>query len=362
MLLVTASILLVFVLAWANGANDVAKGVATLTGSGVSNARRAIMWGSACTLLGGITAVWWGASLLKTFSGDFLAPQFQVDLVFVISALAGASVWVLTATRLSLPVSTTHALLGGVVGSVLAVAGPDGLLAAVVANKAVLPLLLSPLLAVLLCAAILWLARLVGKRVPAWRPGCCPPAEWQRNPYTCAEDNAPPFQRAVREHVWSGLHWLSSGATSFARGLNDVPKIAAFLLLTVALSPLPGMTTALTGAWLVVAVSLVMAAGGVWGGYRVLDVLAHRVAAIDPGTGLVANTGTSLLVLAATPLGLPVSTTHVSTGALLGIRWADRSIPGGNDALKMILFGWIITLPVAGIVSAFTSFTFQQLG
>lgn len=362
MLLVTASVLLVFVLAWANGANDVAKGVATLAGSGVANARRAIIWGSGCTLLGGVAAVWWGASLLKTFGGDFLAPQFHIDLVFVISALAGACVWVLAATRLSLPVSTTHALLGGVVGSVLVAAGPNGLLTTVVANKAILPLLMSPLLAVLLCAAILWLARYVGKRVPAWRPGCCPPAEWQRNPYACADDNAPLLQRAVRERVWLALHWLSSGATSFARGLNDIPKIAAFLLLAVALAPLPGSLSTVPGAWLVVAVSLVMAAGGLWGGYRVLNVLAHRVAAIDAGSGLVANTGTSLLVLVATPLGLPVSTTHVSTGALMGIRWANRSRPAEGDALKMILFGWIITLPVAGIVSAFASFTLHRFG
>jgi PiT family inorganic phosphate transporter len=362
MLLLATSLVMVFALAWTNGANDVAKGVATLVGSGVSNARRAILWGSACTLLGGVAAVWWGASLLETFGGDFVAPHFRIDLLFVISTLAGASAWVLAATRLSLPVSTTHALLGGVVGSVLFAAGPEGLRAAVVANKAVLPLLVSPLLAVLLCALILSVARYVGKRVPAWRPGCCAPAEWQRNPYACANDNAPPLQRAVRERMWHALHWLSSGATSFARGLNDVPKIAAFLVLAVALAPLPEHIVTPAGAWLVIAVSVVMAAGGVWGGYRVLNVLAHRVTAMDPGTGLAANTGTSLLVLAATPLGLPVSTTQVSTGALVGIRWVNRSPPGEADALKLILFGWIITLPVAGAVSAIASFTLHQIG
>lgn len=361
MLLVTASVVLVFALAWANGANDVAKGVATLAGSGVASARRAIAWGSLCTLLGGVAAVWWGASLLKTFGGDFIAPAFAIDLVFVISALVGASAWVLAATRLGLPVSTTHALLGGVVGGVLVAAGPDGLRMVVVANKAILPLLLSPLLAVLLCAGILWVARYVGRKVPAWRPGCCEPAEWEKNPYVCADDDAPPLKRALRERVWQGLHWLSSGATSFARGLNDVPKIAAFLLLAITLAP-ELATTAIPSAWSILAVTLVMAAGGIWGGYRVLDILAHRVASIDPGTGLAANTGTSLLVLAATPLGLPVSTTHVSTGALMGIRWTSQSTPSEGDALKMILFGWVITLPVAGAVSAFTSFTLHTLG
>jgi inorganic phosphate transporter, PiT family len=87
----------------------------------------------------------------------------------------------------------------------------------------------------------------------------------------------------------------------------------------------------------------------------VLHVLANRVTAMDPAQGLVANAGTSLLVLAASPLGLPVSTTHVSTGALMGIRFVEKRLPRQADALRAILFAWVVTLPVAAMLAAATA-------
>jgi PiT family inorganic phosphate transporter len=111
----------------------------------------------------------------------------------------------------------------------------------------------------------------------------------------------------------------------------------------------------------IAAVAMVMGLGGIWGGWRVLKVLAHRVTTLDPGRSLVANVGTSMLVLAASPLGLPVSTTHVSTGSLLGIRWADRARPTERDALRSILVAWLITLPVAGGIAALCMYLSKYL-
>ncbi|MEO6696658.1 MAG: inorganic phosphate transporter [Gammaproteobacteria bacterium] len=354
MMTILLIVLLVLALAWANGANDVAKGVATLTGGGVTSARRAIVWGTLCTMLGGLAALAWGGALLSTFSKGFLASGFPVSLSFVAAVMVGAAAWVFMATRLGLPVSTTHALLGGVVGAALVLAGPQGLRTVAIANKALLPLLVSPLIAVAFCWGLLLVARFVEKKIPAWGPGCCEREAWQKNPFVCAE-NAEQLPLPWVQRIWVGLHWLSSGATSFARGLNDVPKIAAFLVLVVALAPaLPSSVAQYNAIWPIVAVTLVMGLGSVWGGLRVLQVLAHRVTPMDTRTGLVANVGTSLLVLAATPLGLPVSTTHVSTGALMGIRWGEGVKPDQADALKLILFGWVITLPVAALLAAAT--------
>lgn len=352
--------IVIFALAWANGANDVAKGVATLTGSGVSNAWRAIVWGTVCTFAGGLAAAVWGAALVSTFSNGFLSAGFPVTLGFVGGVIVGAAAWVLLATRLSLPVSTTHALLGGIVGTVLVLAGPEGLRTAAVANKALLPLLLSPLLAIALCWALLFTGRFIEQRIPAWRPDCCAAEDWRRNPFVCAENQrSVPSQTTQRVLIL--LHWLSGGATSFARGLNDVPKIAAFLILVLALTPgLPFSTAG--NAWPIVAVAVVMGLGGLWGGMRVLHVLAHRISPLNSVRGLAANLGTSLLVLGATPLGLPVSTTHVSTGALIGVRWSDRIKPERGDALKLVLFGWLITFPVAGGIAATCTWLFQSLG
>ena len=348
--------LLILSLAWANGANDVAKGVATLAGSGAANGRRAILWGSFCTLLGGLAAVAWGSALLKNFSGGYLAAGFTVDLAFIAAVMVGAAGWVVLSTRLGFPVSTTHALLGGVVGAALAAAGPAGLKLGAVMNKAFLPLLISPLMALLFCLFLLFVMKQVDKRIPGWRPGCCPEEAWRKDPFVCA----PQGQRGSRasERLWIGLHWLSGGIISFARGLNDVPKIAAFLILTLALAP--GLVT-IDSQWLIVVVVLVMTLGSLWGGFRVLEVLAHRVTPLDHGNALAANAGTSLLVLFATPLGLPVSTTHVSTGSLFGVRVNQGKAPSQGDALKMILLAWLVTLPVAAIVAAVSLGLFKSI-
>lgn len=337
----------VLLLAWANGANDVSKGVATLIGSGLAQPGRAILWGSFWTLLGGVAAVYWGSALAANFARGYLATDFRPDGAFVTAALCGAFGWVAIATRRGLPVSTTHGLLGGIAGAALAEAGPGGLNGGAVAGKALLPLLLSPLLAIVLCGALLLAVRWLADRVPAWRAGCCAPEEWQADPFRCAEPRA--SDSDLRVAVLRGLHWLSSGAVCFARGLNDVPKIAAFLILIL---PALDLSPTEVTFWAVAAVTAAMVAGSLWGGLRVARVLAFRVAELDAGRGLTANVGTSLLVLAASPLGLPVSTTHVSTGSLMGVRFANRSQPRQADALRAILVAWLVTLPVAALISA----------
>lgn len=172
----------VLILAWANGANDVSKGVATLLGSGLAHAKKAILWGTGWTVLGGLAAVAWGSALVQTFGNGFLAPGFPLTLSFITSALTGAFGWVLLSTRLGWPVSTTHALLGGIVGAALIMAGPTGLDLDAVTRKALLPLLVSPLIAILLCGGVLAVSRAVARRIPPWRPGCCPREAWQGTP------------------------------------------------------------------------------------------------------------------------------------------------------------------------------------
>lgn len=342
--------ILVLLLAWANGANDIPKGIATLVGSGASRPLRAIAWATLCTVAGGLAALAWGGDLVNTFSTLFTATDPAAGRSIVAASLCGATAWVALATRTGLPVSTTHALLGGIVGAVLAGAGASDLNGAVLANRVLVPLLLSPIVAVAACWLLLLAARYVAARVPAWKPGCCAHDAWRKNPYVCAND-AQTSGRKLNERLWSTLHWFSGGATSFARSLNDVPKIAVFLIIADTLLP---DGTGFSGATAIpiVAVTLTMALGGVWGSLNVLRVLAHRVSRLEPGSGLAANVGTSFLVLAATPLGFPVSTTHVSTGALLGARWAGQSRPQEADALKWILLGWVVTFPIAAVISA----------
>lgn len=347
----TPSIILlamVLALAWANGANDVSKGVATLNGSGIAAARRAIYWGSATSVLGGLAALAWGGALVGLFADGFLAGDRHLSWGFSFGAIGGSAGWVLLATRLRLPVSTTHGLIGGVIGAALATWGAGAVKFAIVGNKVLLPLLTSPLAAIVLCGGLLLATRLIDRYLPRWSPGCCEPGRYAANPFACAPDT--PGARNVRR-VWTALHWLSSGMVSFARGLNDTPKMAALALpALVAFAPSFKNGASVTVIALLL-VTAAMGAGSVWGGFRLLPVLAGRVSQLDVRTGLAANLGTSLLVLAASPLGMPVSTTHVATGSLMGVRFGEGKQPRSGDALKAILFGWVVTLPVAAVAA-----------
>ncbi len=135
-------------------------------------------------------------------------------------------------------------------------------------------------------------------------------------------------------------HYLSAGVVSFARGLNDTPKIAALLLVGGILSP----------AYAIVATAFAIAAGGLLSARRVADTMSHRVTAMNAGQGLTANIVTGLLVVGASRLGMPVSTTHVSCGSLFGIGMVTGQ--GRWKTVRQILLAWVITLPVAGILGA----------
>ncbi|MBI1330948.1 MAG: inorganic phosphate transporter [Alphaproteobacteria bacterium] len=336
-------------LAWSNGSNDVSKGVAALAGSGVASPRAAWILGVVATMIGGFGAIFWGGALGTLFGGGFLRGASELPVGAALAALAGAAGFVALSTWQRWPVSTTHALIGGIVGAAIVQFGLHDVAYRTVATKFLVPLLASPLLAIGLCWVLLLLNRFIETRMPQWTPGCCAPEDYQRDPFICAPPERRPSPTVRR--VWLTLHWLSGGAVSFARGLNDVPKMAA--LMIPALLAWPALATTSQGpAVAIAATSLAMTGGALMAGRRLLPVLAKEVSTMTPATGLFANMGTALLVLGATPLGLPVSTTHVAAGSLIGVRVADSAPPRARDALKTILMAWFVTLPAAALLSA----------
>jgi PiT family inorganic phosphate transporter len=145
------------------------------------------------------------------------------------------------------------------------------------------------------------------------------------------------------------LHYASAAAVGFARGLNDTPKIAALLLGASALAPSPG----------IVAVAVVMAAGGLISARRVAETMSHRITAMNHGQGFTANLVTAFLVIVASRWGVPVSTTHVACGALFGIGTTT-----GNArwrTIATIAAAWVTTLPLAATLAA-ASFVALRLG
>ncbi len=140
----------------------------------------------------------------------------------------------------------------------------------------------------------------------------------------------------------NALHFLSAGAVSFARGLNDTPKIAALLLIV----------SAVDIHWSMVAVAIAMAAGGWLSATRVAETMSHKITGLNPGQGLAANLATALLVTTASVNGLPVSTTHVSVGSLLGIGITTQETKWRS--VSAVLLSWVATLPCGALLAALT--------
>ena len=358
---------LLLALAFANGTNDVSKAIATLVGSGVTNYRTAIAWGTAWTVLGAGAAAFVATAMVNTFSNGLIEPGLAVLPAFSVSVLIGAIGWILFASRTGLPVSTTHALTGAIVGGGLIAFGNQGLIWSAIAGKIALPLLLSPLLALSLTLLLHPLIRLIAVR---WEGTCLclmPTARAlvtvnaQGMTHTLIQTHAfgrpviaVPAQcgRAGLSGLTIGLdsiHWISSGLTSFARGTNDAPKIVAMLLLGGAVV---GENHPSIPAAAFAGVALAMGLGSYLGGLRVTEVLAEKVTKMDHVEGLSANLTTSCLVLVSATMGLPVSTTHVSSSSIIGIGLTKGLREVRWSTVRDMVLAWVVTLPAAGVLAS----------
>jgi len=296
--------------AFTNGANANFKGVASIYGSGTASLRTTIWWGTATTFAGAITALFAARGLLGAFSGKGLVPDALTQSPdFLLAVAFGAALTSFLATRFSFPVSTTHALIGALIGAGLA-SGDHTVHLAPLVKTFVQPLLLSPVLAIATGALVFFILKAV---------------------------------RLLPDHrtrTLDTLHFLSGGAASFARGLNDTPKMAALLMVAHALDI----------RWGFLAVAVAMAVGGLLDARNVAETLGNKITGMNPGEGFAANVATALLVNTASFHSLPVSTTHVSVGSLVGI-----GITTGKahwKAVGGIVLSWIVTLPCAALLAA----------
>ena len=362
-----ALLLAAIFLAYANGANDNFKGVATLFGSHTSDYRQALHWACWTTLAGSIAAVWIAQGLLSTFSGKGLVPDaIAASPVFLSSVGLGAATTVLVATYLGFPISTTHALTGALVGAGLVTAAGEVALSHL-GSAFFAPLLISPLLALMSAAGIYLLFRMWRLRLGIDKESCVcigreivhselvlatgeklfkPMPVWQpkigSNQY-CQHSYVGSFFGISAAEVLDKLHYLSAGAVGFARGLNDTPKIAALLVAGSVLTPVSRY----------VVVALFIALGGWLSARRVAETMSHRITAMNAGQGFSANLVTSLLVIGASRLGMPVSTTHVSVGSLFGIGLLSGNANKG--VIVSIISSWLGTLPLAALFAAATA-------
>lgn len=364
-MLVILLLLAAGLLAYANGANDNFKGVASLYGCRAASYRSAIWWATITTLAGSIAAIFLAQSLLQKFSGKGIVPdEMATSAPFVLAVALGAALTVVLATLTGFPISTTHALIGAIVGSGFVGMG-TGVSFASLGKGFVLPLLLSPVLAIGLGAVLYFIFHAARQTLGITKEWCIcvgaeervialpqPASAWAMRPVApaitltvdeqknCDERYAGSMLGIGSQQLMDGMHFASAGVVSFARGLNDKPKIVAILLIWKALDI----------RWGFGAVALAIAIGGLLNARKVAETMSHKITSLNHGQGFSANLATGILVILASLFGLPVSTTHVAVGSLFGIGLATGE--ANPRVISGIVLSWFITLPCAAAVGA----------
>lgn len=362
MVLFFCSITAVLFLAFSNGANDNFKGVATLYGSHTASYRVALSWATLTTLAGCLTAVIFAQELLSNFSGRGLVPEHVVaDPLFPIAVAFAAGATVFLATRFGFPISTTHAIVGALIGAGL-IASSGGINTSKLFGTFFLPLLVSPVLSVIVTGVLYPLFRFTRRKLGVERKSCLcigqevlqlAPAQMSAGTMrasvlipqlpelsvgtqiTCEERYTGNVFGVSAKPALDKAHFVTAGLVGFSRGLNDAPKIAAIMLASGLVS----------GFGAISMVAVVMALGGLLYSKKIAQTMSYDITKMNDGQGFTSNLVTGLIVIGASRFGLPVSTTHVSCGSLFGIGLITRQARFAT--ITKIILSWITTLPLA---------------
>ena len=302
-----------------NGFHDAANSIATVVSTGVLRPTTAVLFAAFFNL---VALFVFHLSVAATVGKGIVQPGV-VDTHVVFGALVGAIAWNLVTWYYGIPSSSSHALIGGIVGAVLAKAGAGSLIGTGI-WKTVLFIFVSPLLGFLLGSLMLvlvsWLfRRSTPARVDRW------------------------FRR---------MQLVSAGAYSLGHGGNDAQKtIGIIWMLLIATGRAPA-TAASPPAWVIGVCYTAIAAGTMFGGWRIVKTMGQKITKLKPVGGFCAETGGAITLFLATALGIPVSTTHTITGAIVGVGSTRRASAVRWGVAGNIVWAWIFTIPASAFVAA----------
>jgi PiT family inorganic phosphate transporter len=315
--LLIAIVALALVFDYTNGFHDTANAIATSVSTRALSPRVAVMMAASLNLLGALVST----SVAKTV-GEGLVNTDLVTMEVVLSALVGAVVWNFATWYFGIPSSSSHALFGGLIGAMIASAGMSGVIWSGVVEKIILPMVGSPIIgfatAWLLMTGLIWLVR---KRQQG------PVNTW--------------FRR---------LQPISAGFMAFSHGANDAQKTMGIIALALFASG--EIETFTIPLWVKIACALAMALGTYSGGWRIIHTLGSKVIKLDPIHGFAAETAAASVIQVATHFGIPVSTTHTITAAIMGVGSTQRLSAVRWGVAGNIVSAWVLTLPAAGLVGA----------
>ncbi|MCH8326178.1 MAG: anion permease [Bacteroidetes bacterium] len=348
-----------------NGANDNIKGVATLYGSNIISYKKAILWGSFTTATGSLLAFFIAQKLIVTFSGKGLLPDAMLNTIPINIPIAlGAGMTILIATRVGMPISTTHSIVGALIGTGLAAAG-NAVNFSRLFSVFLLPLLLGPFIAFFLSFILYKIFRTTRLKLGIDENTCVcvgeksysialpsntsPQVLLQEvrkidasvdNITSCKKQYSGQIFGVSAQTLLDTAHFISSGFVSFARGLNDTPKLLGLFIFFNLIDPKLSLLM----------VVVAMFAGGMLSSKKVSENMSKNITPLNDGQGFTANFATGISVIAGSLFGLPLSTTHVSVGSIFGIGVSNKE--RNSKVIKEIIFSWVLTLPIAAAFGA----------
>ncbi|MFL5686812.1 MAG: inorganic phosphate transporter, partial [Chloroflexota bacterium] len=264
--------------------------------------------------------------------GAGLVDETTTTQAVVAAALIGAITWNLITWWFGLPSSSSHALIGGLLGATIVAAGVGALKLDGIYNKVLVPMISSPLIgftgAFLLMLAIYWIFR-NAKRKPMAR-------------------------------IFRRLQVLSAGFMAFSHGSNDAQKTMG--IITLALFAAGAIPSIEVPIWVIVVSATAISLGTAVGGWRIMHTMGHRVVELEPVHGFAAETTAASVILGAAQFGMPVSTTHVISSAIMGVGSARGPKGVRWGVARRILLAWVITIPASAIVAAASWFILNAIG
>ena len=300
-----------------NAFHDTANAIATSVSTRALHPSHAIIMAAVLNFAGAM----YSTGVAKTIGADIVKSAQHVDEHIIIAALIGAVLWNILTWWLALPSSSSHALVGGIIGAVLISVGPDGLNFYGI-GKIVLSLILSPLIAIITGCLVMTLLFCVFGR----------------------------FSPSAVNGKFKKMQILSAAMMAFSHGSNDAQKSMGIITLALLAGGYIEVFEVPTFVKLLAATA--MACGTAVGGWRIIKTIGGKIFKLEPISGFAADLNSSLVIFSATLLHLPVSTTHVVSGSIMGVGTAKRLSAVRWGVAQQMVAAWVLTIPSTAVIGA----------
>ena len=325
---IVALVVLALLFDFMNGFHDAANSIATVVSTGVLRPTQAVVFAAFFNV---IAITIFHLSVAKTV-GKGIAEPGVVDVHVVFGALTGAITWNVITWFYGIPSSSSHALIGGIVGAVMAKAGASALIGTGI-WRTVTFIFVSPLLGYTLGSLMMVLVAWICRRTP--------PSKVDRW-----------FRR---------LQLLSAGAYSLGHGGNDAQKTIGIIWMLLISTGYASATDASPPTWVIVSCYMAIGFGTMFGGWRIVRTMGQKITKLKPVGGFCAETGGAMTLFIATAIGVPVSTTHTITGAIVGVGSVQRASAVRWGVAGNIVWAWVLTIPAAAFVAGIAYWLSLQL-